>query len=398
MFPELLLQKLWWRREFAATDVRTADGRGLSVIAPGRWNRLGGPDFKDAVLELDGQRLRGDVEVHLRAEDWVAHRHAHDPAYAGVVLHVVLFPPKQVFTRGEGERDIPILALLPLLWHDLEEYATDEAIAALLNRAEHRIATELTPLPAEQLARLLRDHAARRWAEKVRFATHRIERLGWVDACHHTALEILGYRANRAGMLRAAGQWPLAEWSAQRVNVNEAFGELSDVWVLQGVRPANHPRHRLRQYATWALASPNWPQRLLDWANGSVMMGDAAVEIPTAEARYRLDFPRRWHELRRIACADVIASPRADNLMADGVLPLLAAQGAMNATAAYAWWWHGYPGDLPDPIRRALRELSLVARRSTPLAIGRAQGLLGWLLERERAEHRLEAAAVRQGA
>ena len=37
--------------------------------SPGIWNKEEGPDFKGAVLEIDGQSMRGDVEIHFYASD-----------------------------------------------------------------------------------------------------------------------------------------------------------------------------------------------------------------------------------------------------------------------------------------------------------------------------------------
>jgi hypothetical protein len=379
-FPELLLQKLWWRREFASESARTMDGRTLVVHSPGRWNRLGGPDFRDAGLELEGVRTRGDVEVHLRASDWNAHGHGADRAYDGVILHVVLFPPAEPITAG-ARGPIPVLALLPLLWHDLEEYATDEAIATLLNRPEHRIAAELTPLPAPQLLRLLREHGAQRWAEKQRFARRRVDRLGWEEACHQTALEILGYRVNRAGMLRVAGQWPWREWATGRVEPEEVFNALRVQWVLQGVRPANHPRRRLRQYADWVRQRPDWPEALRRWSATVLPIPDLPSLM--APARRALGFPHDWEQLRSSVSGSAVPSPRGDNVLSDGLLPLAAAAGGLSEATGFQWWWHGYPGTLPDPWLRALRELGWAGSASSPAATGPAQGLLGWLLARE---------------
>ncbi len=405
-FPELLLQKLWWRREYASAGAVTVDGRRVVVVSPGRWNRLGGPDFREAIFELGSEKLRGDVEVHLRAEDWDAHGHSADPAYANVRLHVVLFPPRQPFTRGVGGQAIPILVLLPLLWHDLEEYATDEAIAALLNRAEHRIATELAPLPPDNLARLLWVHGNQRWQEKVRFARRRVERLGWSAACHQTALEILGYRSNRAGMLRVASEWPLEQWVEGRADPDQLFEALRDQWTLQGVRPANHPRRRLQAYGLWVSKRPDWPEAVLTWARtldappaasrpdtpganaGTVRdLPEAGSASPCLAAeRRRLRFPAEWETLRQVVNAGVIGPPRGDNVLVDGVLPLAAASGVANECTLHTWWWHGYPGNLPDPLHRALRELGWAGTSSTPAATGPAQGLLGWLLARESRE------------
>lgn len=74
-FPEKLLQKIWLLGYFDTRGARLADGRMLEVLAPGRWNLLGGPDFRGAKLRIDGRELIGDVEVHFHAHDWERHRH-----------------------------------------------------------------------------------------------------------------------------------------------------------------------------------------------------------------------------------------------------------------------------------------------------------------------------------
>ena len=263
-FPEKLLQKIWLRGDFERATAVTTDGRRVRVLHPGKWNLLGGPDFRGARLRLgDGPELTGDIELHLRAADWVAHAHAQDRNYDGVVLHVVLFPPEaDHVTRAASGAAIPVLALLPLLHHDLEEFAAEEAVERLAGRPAAEILEALAGLGETELAALLGAHAAARWRQKVHFARLRVTRLGWDAACHHAALEILGYRFNRAPMLQVAGRWPLSEWARGRVVPDEIFTAEGLAWSLQGVRPANHPRGRLRQYAAWTQARPDWPSRL----------------------------------------------------------------------------------------------------------------------------------------
>ena len=85
------VQKVWFLQELQAGEWRTRSGRRLAVRFAGRWNRGAGPDFRDAVIELDGEPRVGDVEVHLYREDWWRHGHDADAGYDRVVLHVVLF-------------------------------------------------------------------------------------------------------------------------------------------------------------------------------------------------------------------------------------------------------------------------------------------------------------------
>ncbi len=68
-------------------------GERIVVIAPGRRNDGAGPDFLGAVLLIDGRMVCGAVEMHLRESDWFAHGHQHDPAYEGVILHLLAEPP-----------------------------------------------------------------------------------------------------------------------------------------------------------------------------------------------------------------------------------------------------------------------------------------------------------------
>ncbi len=73
--PERLLQKIWLRGELDLTRLRTVSGKRIKILRVGEWNLLGGPDFIDADLEIDGRRMNGDVEIHFRQQDWSAHRH-----------------------------------------------------------------------------------------------------------------------------------------------------------------------------------------------------------------------------------------------------------------------------------------------------------------------------------
>lgn len=378
-FPEKLLQKIWLRGDFDRRRAVTVDGRRVKILHPGRWNLLGGPDFRDARIRIgDTPEITGDVELHLHAGDWAAHKHAADPAYDRVVLHVVLFPPApDHVTRGAGDREIPVLPLLPLVHHDLEEFADDDAIEAIAQRPAARILEKLGQLPPAELAALIAKHAENRLWQKTHFARLRLHRLGWDEACHQTALEILGYRFNRAPMLRVATAYPLTAWTAG-LDPATAYASEETNWALQGVRPANHPRSRLVQYARWVAERPDWPARLATLGS----------HLPTVDALAATGDMRREHkftDLRRgwlaEICADTVGGTRFDNLVCDGFLPLLAARSDRPVDGI---WQHWFAGDLPAILPQALRQLGIFADRAHPVCHGAVQGLLGWLLEQEK--------------
>ena len=438
---ERVLQKIWLQQDFASTGARLEDGRTIEVISPGKWNLLGGPDFKAARLRIGECEVIGDIEVHFHASDWHAHGHRSNPAYANVVLHVLLFPSdagERPARNGAGAT-IPALVLLPLLHRDLEDYAADDALESMTARDEWRRTAELANRPLNEVRALLRQLARERWRRKVHYARTRIERLGWEEAAHHTALEILGYRHNRVPMLAVAARWPLPAWrGASELSIDALMRAAGDNWQRHGVRPANHPATRLAQYRAWVMARPDWPARLAAWAEhlravghgslfetaaiadgedveapdrfgaraGSVVSdvrATDAVEPPsavpsrpssglratttpaplaTATGAYRRRCGLRLvsENLAESVAADCVGGSRWHTLVCDGLLPLAAAQTELDLGAL---WFHWFPGDVPDQVRRALRQLAVTGGAEQAHCHGFGQGLLAWFIQRD---------------
>jgi len=395
-FPEKLLQQIWSRGDFDLSRAITADGRAVQILYPGNWNHLGGPDFKNARLQIGEAEVTGDVEVHLRAADWRSHNHAADPAYNRVVLHVILFPTDEKMTVGADQTEIPLLVLLPLLNHDLEEYAADEVIERLADHPLAQARRELTQMPIAKLEAELQRCVEIRWRQKVHYAKLRIERLGWDEACHHTALEILGYRFNRAPMLAVAGAWALAEWSGAGGELAEtAYNHFVDRWNKQGVRPANRPRTRLRQYARWVAACPGWPRRLAELA-ATLPQIALREAVQTATVRRAHCWPGLEQRVVETIFCGEIGGTRLNTIVCDGLLPLLAAQKGADGLAGV---WYAWPaGDVPAKYSRLLRELGVVDRQRRPLSHGVVQALIGWLLAADERRDESHTTTVGSGA
>ena len=113
--PERLLARLWQRRAARQAWFRAHGGQRVRVIYPGRPGLTAGPDFRDALLEVEGVGMvRGDVEIHIRQQDWKAHGHEDDPRYNGVVLHAAL-ETQPADTKLQSGGTAPVVSLAPLM-------------------------------------------------------------------------------------------------------------------------------------------------------------------------------------------------------------------------------------------------------------------------------------------
>jgi hypothetical protein len=388
-FPERLLQKIWHLGHFLQSGLRTADGRSLEIVAPGDWNRVGGgPDFLGAQLRINGADIRGDVELHFNPRDWNSHGHQRNPAFDNVALHVSLFAPDAggFEARTAHGNAIPLLVLLPHLTCSIEEFALEDALERVTGAgARSGLSAFLRSGAAAdtigELARLARI----RWEQKVGFAGLRIEKLGWEGACHHTALEILGYRHNRAPMLSVAEAFPLAAWAAVP-DIEQLLVRGGTRWRTLGARPANHPRVRLGQYLAWTAAVPEWPERLAELDRSLPRVEEASPLTSTAEIRKRSGFAALREKFATGIVGGAVGSTRLDTLVTSGFLPLLEARGPGGLFTTWCCW---FAGDSPDWLKAALRDTPAMPGKRPPLCEGLVQGALQLALEQPAAGSQL---------
>ncbi len=293
--PEKVLARLWQKRAARQREFRTAAGRRVRVLYPGRPGTAAGPDFRDALLEVEGLGLvQGDVELHVRQQDWYAHGHADDPNYNGVVLHAALETDAHTNTNdtNTGRRprptnlhsghQAPVISLASLLEEDAPTpalYPGDEedvngSLWALLGAKGWP-----RPAGAEGMGQLL-DLAgdARFRAKAAVFAALNGEQPP-SQTLYEGLMEALGYRANRQPFLKLAQVAPWSPLAAEalthpvgaRANVIEnrllqlsglaekgrrqvsgshrppGYGRplRAEEWHTFRVRPSNHPRRRI---------------------------------------------------------------------------------------------------------------------------------------------------------
>ncbi len=78
-----------WKFQLFNLPLVTSEGQKLIVKYPGIKNTDGGPDFSNAIIQIDKTIWAGDVEIHFKSSDWDQHKHSINKKYNTVVLHIV---------------------------------------------------------------------------------------------------------------------------------------------------------------------------------------------------------------------------------------------------------------------------------------------------------------------
>ena len=339
--PERLLWKLWKRRAARQVEFRTGEGTRIRVLYPGRTGTAAGPDFRDALLDVEGVGLvRGDVEIHRRQHDWDAHGHGDDPNYSGVVIHGVL-------DAGTAETPLHSGASAPVV--SLSDLSAGQGDAEEADGDDCTVARELwdllslrgyaRPGNADEAAALLDRAGEERFRRKAaalgRFAAEQ----GPEQTLYEALLEGLGYRHNQQPFVKLAQAAPVAALRRaalpvllqQRSMVLQHWlltvSGLADKaplvsarlpagigpamerreWHLFRVRPANHPAVRIGGAAE--LVARHLERGL------AVSLADAAKSPRQLVAALSVE--------GRDGGAAPIGTARARDLAVNAVLPLL---------------------------------------------------------------------------
>ena len=106
---EDFLHYVWRFKQFDFQDLKTTSGESIEVFQFGDYNTDGGPDFTNARIQIDETIWAGNVEIHIKASDWLKHEHSKNSAYNNVILHVV-FEADTIINNSVGQ-PIPTLEL-----------------------------------------------------------------------------------------------------------------------------------------------------------------------------------------------------------------------------------------------------------------------------------------------
>jgi hypothetical protein len=365
---ERVIQQIWNEQRFLGENLHTTEGWTLKIINPGKWNLAEeGPDFKEAKISLNGKFIHGDVEIHFEEKDWKSHGHGNDPRYNRVVLHVILFPPKNKLKSRikNNQHALPTLVLLPYLLYGIEEYAENLALEKLAG--DKNLSAEIptsVPTDFEEVMQM----AKSRWIEKCRHASVRLQNTDWSHACHQWFLEVLGYRRNRLPMAKIAQRYTLADWRSG-LDPKEVYASQND-WKLRGCRPANHPLKRLKQYAVLNQEKPDWTNKLKE------MRFDCDAKSPTFENRKSIGLQKKIKEWQDGITGGIFGDTRANTLLIDSALPLW----AVKQQDAFISWFFWPAGDFPQKYRKWATQTG-ICHVKQPFCNGIGQAILHSLIQ-----------------
>lgn len=261
------MHELWALSPYTHSELQTATGQSLQIIASGKLNTDSGPDFFDARISLDGQIWSGNIELHLRASDWKRHNHDSDPAYYNVILHVVLIDDEIIYDQ-QGVR-IPTLVLTEELLEIASESNLKNPLLPVLTPGALEIfgVARLTE-KSKQLAVELRDLNG---DMETLFQRHLFRRFGmrtnseaFQQLAHSTPLSAISRQRNSVPDLEALlfGQSgllpevPTDSYSADLLLRYQLLQRKYDLrkmhitaWKFMRMRPSNFPTVRISQLA-----------------------------------------------------------------------------------------------------------------------------------------------------
>lgn len=144
------LQYLWNNQIFKSVNFKDTEGNPIEILDFGKWNHNSGADFLEAKIKYKNLIFAGNIELHLKSSDWVAHHHSNDKAYDNVILHAVYQHDKNIETLQQ--RSVPTLELKPYID---EKYFSNKILNTDFPIKTCNKTFKSTPIPRSFLEKLL---------------------------------------------------------------------------------------------------------------------------------------------------------------------------------------------------------------------------------------------------
>ena len=218
-----------WDAGHLNLNLHTVSGKQVKIGYQGQFNTFRGPDFVNAIINIDGEDFRGGVEIHINTQDWIKHAHQEDEFYNQVILHVVFnHNSAGTCTIKENGELSEILELKEQLSEDifkLIETAYDTPISKSDTYCEL-----LSAIDNDHLLALLALHGKQRFLGKVRRFNASLNVSDFDQILYEGIMEAAGYDKNKLNMLQLAQSIPfhyLREWHRSGMDVTGMISIIS---------------------------------------------------------------------------------------------------------------------------------------------------------------------------
>ncbi|NUQ81291.1 MAG: DUF2851 family protein [Bacteroidetes bacterium] len=286
LFPERYLYRFWVSGYLFGKPLHTSTGQPVIILDPGQPATSSGPDFTGATLLISDQRLTGDVEMHVRSEDWFHHNHHNDPAFSGTIMHLV-------YENRPGYDSVPALPGIRVPQVVLTPKYTLRDILTVLTAADRLNFTRNFPCQPQLigtepvLSAWIQELGHRSFLTKLaRYESRKRELLAdyrytagkreiWDQLLYEGLFRALGYPHNQLAMEELAKNTPFCDWPSGSedppaqllsdwlwmADLAPSVSELprsprpllkktsSTTWRTRSVRAANQPAGRLQAAA-----------------------------------------------------------------------------------------------------------------------------------------------------
>jgi hypothetical protein len=204
---EGFLYQIWLNRASHFTYLNSVDGVKIQILEKGVRNYDTGPDFLNALVKINGDMLRGDIEVDPVANDWYAHGHHKNPHYNHVIVHIVTMDcPKEARTVRQDGKQVPIVNLDDFLEKPAEqlEHESDIKEQSIIHQD-----CALSRQDRHNVYQILERAGDFRLANKTAHFSERRFSSSWNQIFYQSILEALGYSKNQIPFRNLAHNLPI---------------------------------------------------------------------------------------------------------------------------------------------------------------------------------------------
>jgi len=258
-FSEKFLYHIWDAMHFHSSTenncLRSVNNQIIKIHFQGHYNTMSGPDFKNALVEINHKIYTGDIEIHLQSTDWYHHQHDQNPAFNTTILHVVFKHNHHVnVTINENGDQIEILEINSLISPDIEKlflkYAEEKQVF------QEKYCPLFSGIRPEFFEQSLQYWGMQRLEKKIKRLKAELSFVSFDQLFYQSLLEALGYSKNKHQFYLYAKDYKWNYYKQKQFTyqtfveefiANAGFDYNKYQWYAFRIRPCNQPQNRLYQ-------------------------------------------------------------------------------------------------------------------------------------------------------